>query len=138
MIDLPKDKKIILFDGICNLCNNTVSKIIKRDKKNVFVFTSLQSKTGKEIIKHLKIDASKIDSIILYEPGISYDIKSTAVLKILGNLSSYWVLSNLLMLLPEIFRNFIYDFIAKHRYKWFGKRETCMIPTPILNAKFLD
>jgi predicted DCC family thiol-disulfide oxidoreductase YuxK len=138
MIDLPINKKIIIFDGVCNLCNNTVLKVIKYDKKNIFLFTALQSDKGKEIINHLGIDLSKVDSIILYEPGISYDIKSTAALKIMQEFKGFWVLSRLFLMTPEYVRNFIYDFIAKKRYKWFGKRENCMIPTPELNAKFLN
>ena len=138
MIDLPINKKIIIFDGVCNLCNNTVLKVIKYDKKNIFLFTALQLDKGKEIINHLGIDLSKVDSIILYEPGISYDIKSTAALKIMQEFKGFWVLSRLFLMTPGYVRNVIYDFIAKKRYKWFGKRENCMIPTPELNAKFLN
>mgnify|MGYP006083654617 FL=1 len=138
MIDLPINKKIIIFDGVCNLCNNTVLKVIKYDKNNIFLFTALQSEKGKEIINHLGIDLSKVDSIILYEPGISYDIKSTAALKIMNDFKGFWVLSRFFLMTPEYVRNVIYDFIAKKRYKWFGKRENCMIPTSELKAKFLN
>lgn len=138
MVNLPKDKKIILFDGICNLCNDAVLKVIKYDKKNIFLFSSLQSETGKQITDHLGIDISKIDSIILYEPGISYDIKSTAALKIMQEFKGVWNLTYILLLFPEGFRNLIYDFIAKNRYKWFGKRENCLIPSSELKVKFLD
>ncbi|WP_158837699.1 thiol-disulfide oxidoreductase DCC family protein [Polaribacter sp. L3A8] len=138
MIDLPKNKKIILFDGVCNLCNDAVLKVIKYDTKNVFLFTALQSKSGKEIIKKLGIDISKIDSIILYEPGVSYDVKSTAALNIMNTFGGIWPLSQIFLFLPEGFRNYVYDYIAKNRYKWFGKKESCMIPTPELEEKFLD
>ncbi len=138
MVGLTKDKKIILFDGICNLCNNAVLKTIKYDKNNVFLFSSLQSEKGKEIVNHLGIDISKIDSIILYEPGVSYDIKSTAALKIMQDFKGIWNLCAILLLFPEGFRNLIYDYIAKNRYKWFGRKENCMIPTPELKGKFLD
>ena len=138
MMDIPKNKKIILFDGICNLCNDVVLKVIKYDKKNIFLFSSLQSKIGKEITDHLGIEISKIDSIILYEPGVSYDIKSTAALKIIQDFKGIWSLTYILFLFPEGFRNLIYDYIAKNRYKWFGKKEKCMIPTPELKEKFLD
>lgn len=137
-MDIPKNKKIILFDGICNLCNDVVLKVIKYDKKNIFLFSSLQSKIGKEITDHLGIDISKIDSIILYEQGVSYDIKSTAALKIIQDFKGIWSLTYILFLFPEGFRNLIYDYIAKNRYKWFGKKEKCMIPTPELKEKFLD
>lgn len=137
MFDLPKNKKIVIFDGVCNLCNSSVLKVIKNDKKNTFLFAALQSKSGQEIINYLKIDISKIDSIILYEPGVSYDIKSTAVLKVMNDFGGLWFLTQAFFIFPEGLRNFIYDYIAKNRYKWFGKKESCMIPTPKLIIKFL-
>ena len=136
--NLPKDKKIILFDGVCNLCNDSVLKVIKHDKNNAFVFTSLQSDIGKQIINHIKIDTSKTDSIILYEPNVSYDIKSTAALKIMKEFGGFWNLTQLFWIFPEPIRNIVYDYIAKNRYKWFGKKESCMIPTPELKSKFLE
>ena len=138
MIDLPKNKKIILFDGICNLCNSAVTMVIKQDKKNTFLFAAIQSKKGKEIVDYLEIDIAKIDSIILYEPGVSYEVKSTAALKIMNNFGQFWQLTKLLWVFPKGFRNRVYDFIAKNRYKWFGKKESCMIPTNDLKSKFLD
>ena len=84
--DLPKDKKIILFDGICNLCDNAVQFIIKHDKKDIFRFVSLQSELGKNISKHIGIKNNQIDSIILYQPGIAYFIKADAAFKILKEL----------------------------------------------------
>ncbi|MGJ8745071.1 thiol-disulfide oxidoreductase DCC family protein [Polaribacter sp.] len=137
MIDLPKNKKIILFDGVCNLCNNAVLKVIKYDYNNAFLFAALQSETGKKITNHLGIDITKIDSIILYEQGVSYDIKSTAALKVMNTFGGFWKLSQLLWVFPVGFRDFVYDYIAKNRYSWFGKKESCMIPTPALKAKFL-
>ena len=138
MIDIPRNKKVILFDGVCNLCNNSVSKVIKYDKKNTFIFAAIQSNSGQQIINYLNIDTSKTDSIILYEPGVSYDVKSTAALKVMQDFGGVWSLTTLLWIFPEGFRNFVYDYIAKNRYKWFGKKENCMIPTPELKAKFLD
>ena len=138
MINLPKNKKIILFDGVCNLCNDAVLKVIKYDTKNTFFFTALQSDKGKEITKQLGINIANIDSIILYEPGVSYEIKSTAALKIMNDFGGIWSLSKVFLFLPEGFRNYVYDYIAKNRYKWFGQKESCMIPTAELKAKFLD
>lgn len=133
----PKNKKIILFDGVCNLCNDSVLKVIKYDKNDHFVFTSLQSDIGQEIINHIGIDTNKIDSIILYEPNVSYDIKATAALKIMNTFGGFWKLTQIFWIFPEPLRNLVYDYIAKNRYKWFGKKESCMIPTPELKAKFL-
>ena len=137
MIDIPKNKKVILFDGVCNLCNQSVLKIIKYDKRNTFLFTALQSEKGKEILNLLRINSSKVDSIVLYDPGVSYDIKSTAALKIMQDFKGLWRISFLFLFIPEYVRNYLYDVIAKNRYQWFGKKEVCMIPTPELKAKFL-
>lgn len=136
--EIPKGKKIILFDGVCNLCNSSVNRVIKWDKKNTFLFASLQSNYGKSLLDKLEIDTALTDSIILYEPGVSYEIKSTAILKIANDLGGFWKLMNVFFLLPSSFRDPIYDYIAKNRYKWYGKKDSCMIPTPELKAKFLD
>ena len=137
-MNLPENKKIILFDGVCNLCNGAVLKTIKYDKKNQFVFTALDSDTGKKILNHLKIDTTKVDSIILYEPNLAYYIKSSAALKVMNDFGGFWKLNNIFWIVPKPVRDMVYDFIAKNRYKWFGKKESCMIPTPELKAKFLD
>ena len=138
MIDLPKDKQLILFDGICNFCNKSILMIIKHDTKDKFVFASLQSDIGKEITNYLGIDISTIDSIILYKPSIAYYIKSTAAIKIMNQFNGLWKTSYFLWIFPEFIRNKVYDFIAKNRYKWFGKKEACMIPTIEIRAKFLS
>ncbi len=133
-----KQKKLIVFDGVCKLCNNLVLKIIKYDKKNSFLFTSLQSKKGKEIINELGIDISKIDSIIVYVPKEAYYTKSSAALKVIKDLSGFWKLLQIASLLPTFIADFLYDYIARKRYKWFGKEEQCMIPSQELKDKFLD
>ena len=137
MNNLPSDKKVILFDGVCNFCNDSVLKVIKYDVKNQFVFTSLQSDIGKEIIQYLGVDTSKVDSIILYEPNVAYDIKSTAALKIMNDFGGIWKLTQVFWVFPESLRNIVYDYIAKNRYKWFGKKDACMIPSKEIQEKFL-
>ncbi len=132
-----ENKKIILFDGVCNLCNTWIQFVIKHDKKDVFRFAALQSEFGKNIIKEINIDTSKIDSIILYESKNVYYYKSDAVIKIAQNLGFGYNLLVVFKIIPKIIRNYIYDFIAKNRYKWFGRKESCMIPSPELKAKFL-
>lgn len=131
------NKKIILFDGVCNLCNSAVNYVIEHDAKDLFRFASLQSKAGIELMEERGIDSNAIDSIILIEPGIAYYNKSTAALKIAKHLSGSISLLRFFSVLPEGFRNLVYDFIAKNRYQWFGKKDACMIPTPELKAKFL-
>jgi predicted DCC family thiol-disulfide oxidoreductase YuxK len=138
MIDIPKNKKVILFDGVCNLCNNAVTIAIKYDKKNTFLFAAIQSESGKKILDYLDIDTSKTDSIILYESGVSYEIKSTAALSVVNDFGGIWKITKIAFLFPKAFRDIVYDFIAKNRYKWFGKKDNCMLPTAALKAKFLD
>lgn len=130
------DNKIILFDGVCNLCNSSVVFIIERDKKNVFKFAALQSETGSKMIQERGIDIKVIDSILLIEPR-AYYFKSTAALKITRHLTGAWPLLYAFIILPASFRDWVYDIIAKNRYKWFGKKESCMIPTAELKSKFL-
>ena len=138
MLNIPRDKKIILFDGVCNLCDSAVQMIIKHDAKDVFRFVALQSDLGQKIIQHLGIDAQKIDSIILYQPGFAYYYKSEAALEIAKNLGGIFYFASLFSILPTSFNNYIYDYIAKNRYKWYGKKETCLIPTKELEGKFLE
>ncbi len=137
-VAIPINKQLILFDGVCNLCNSSVNFIIKRDKKNTFLFTPLQSQLGKQIIEEYNIDTNKTDSILLYIPkkGITY--KSTAALKIASHLGFPVKILSVFLIIPTFIRNWVYDFIAKNRYKWFGKKELCMIPTPELKNKFLE
>ena len=130
------EKKIILFDGVCNLCNSTVKRVIKNDKKDIFRFTALQSAVGMVMVSELGIDTAKIDSIILIE-GDSYSVKSTAALRIAKELSSAYPILYGFIIIPAVIRNWVYDFIAKNRYKWYGRQDSCMIPTPELKKKFL-
>lgn len=135
-MNTEKKHKIILFDGVCNLCNSSVTFAIKRDKNDIFRFAALQSEIGMQLISKFKIDTSQTDSIILIE-GNKYYEKSSAALHIAKHLSGGWPLLYGFIILPKFIRNAVYDFIAKNRYKWFGKKESCMIPTPELQAKFL-
>ncbi|MDW5288674.1 thiol-disulfide oxidoreductase DCC family protein [Formosa sp. PL04] len=138
MISIDKNKKLILFDGVCNLCDNSVQFIIKRDKKNLFRFTTLQGKTAKSIIENFNIDTSKTDSILLYIPEHKLYTKSTAALKIASHLKFPINLMSAFLVIPKFIRDYVYDYIAKNRYKWFGKKNDCMIPTKALKSKFLE
>ena len=135
---VPEDKKLILFDGVCNLCNNSVNYVIKHDKKDVFMFSALQSEVGKKIISHHNLDASKLDSILLFSPNKGIIQKSTAALKIASQLGFPNNVLAIFLIVPSFIRNWVYGYIAKHRYTWYGKKATCMIPTPELKAKFLE
>jgi|688.fasta_scaffold07346_12 predicted DCC family thiol-disulfide oxidoreductase YuxK len=137
-LNLPENKAIILFDGVCNFCNNTVNSIIKQDKNDLFRFVALQSTKGMEICKYLGIDRSKTDSIVLFMPGEAYYIKSEAALKIANKLGGFYLFLNLFSLLPRNITDIVYDYIAKNRYKWFGKKDQCMMPDAQVREKFLD
>lgn len=128
--------KIILFDGVCNLCNDSVKVVIKHDKKDVFRFSAIQSAVGVQMASEYGIDISKTDSILLIDKDKIY-AKSTAALKIARHLSSGYPLLYGFMIVPNFIRNWVYDIIAKNRYKWFGRKDSCMIPTPELKNKFL-
>ncbi|WP_405250334.1 thiol-disulfide oxidoreductase DCC family protein [Dokdonia sp. Asnod3-C12] len=132
-----QNKKIILFDGVCNLCNGAITFIIQRDKNDVFRYAPLQSEVGKNLAAKHNIDLDKVDSIILVTDQ-SAVAKSTAALRIAKHLSGGWPLLAVFFILPTFLRNAVYDFIARNRYKWFGKKDACMIPTPELKSKFLD
>ncbi len=133
-IDL-ENKKIILFDGVCNLCNNSVNFIIRRDIKSIFLFAPLQSNFGEVLTAKMNIP-QKIDSIILISEN-KYYIKSDAVIEIIKQLKWYWRMLIIIKILPLKFRDFLYDFIANSRYKWFGKRDSCMIPDGNVKSRFL-
>ncbi len=137
MQNLPQDKKIILFDGVCNLCNSAVQFVIQHDKQDVFRFVVLQSELGQNILKHIGIDPKYIDSVILYEPGVAYYYKSAAAIEIAKNLGGFWHLGTVFRVIPTGISNQVYDYIAKNRYKWYGKKDSCMVPSPELESKFL-
>ncbi|HEX8577545.1 MAG TPA: thiol-disulfide oxidoreductase DCC family protein [Flavobacterium sp.] len=137
-MDLPENKKIILFDGVCNLCDGILNYVIKKDKKDVFRFVALQSDLGQEILKHIGVNTANMDSIILYEPGIAYHYKSSAAIEIAKHLGGIFNLGIVFNIIPRVLRDPLYDYIAKNRYKWYGKKDQCMIPTPELKAKFLE
>lgn len=134
---LKKNHKIVLFDGVCNLCNSSVLRIIKHDKKNVFLFASLQSEFGKKTTSYFNINTAKIDSIILIESATKFSIKSTAALSILKHFGGFWMIFQIGWILPVFLRDILYNYIAKNRYSWFGKKDKCMIPTSQIKSKFI-
>lgn len=125
MTGLPQNKKIILFDGACNLCNEAVQFVIKYDYNDTFRFVSLQSEKGIEIIKYIGLDTKHVDSIVLYEPGIAYFIKSDAALEISKNLGGLFHYGTFFRIIPTFLRDLVYNYIANNRYKWNDKNGTC-------------
>jgi len=132
------NKLIILFDGVCNLCNTSVNFILKKDVHNKFLFTSLQSDAAKNLLLQFddKIIKNNLDSILLIHKNKIYN-KSTAVLYILKSLHFPYNLGFIFIIIPKFIRDYIYDVIARNRYKWFGRKETCRIPTKEELNKFL-
>ena len=137
MQHLPQHKKIILFDGLCNLCDATVQFIIKRDSKDVFRFVSLQSDLGRELLQKLPFEFQLTDSVILYESEKVFFYKSQAVFEIVKSIGGIYYCLLIFKLLPNAITNSVYDFIAKNRYRWWGKKESCLVPSKDLQSKFL-
>lgn len=127
---------VLLFDGVCNLCNGAVQFVLKHDTKKAFRFASLQSGVAEHLLQPYG-DLKKLSSVVLLENGNLFQ-KSNAVLKVINYLPWYWQWMRVFWIMPRFLRDAVYDWIAKNRYKWFGKRESCMIPTPELHQRFLD
>lgn len=132
-----KVDNVIFFDGICNLCNGAVQFTIKRDDKNIFKFAALQSDFAEEELKPFNINHNQLGSFVLLANGKVYQ-KSTAALRVAKKLNGLWPLLYAFIVIPKFIRDAVYDFVAKNRYKWFGKEESCWVPTPELKSKFLS
>jgi len=132
-----KRGRIILFDGICNLCNGSVIFILKREKGPVFQFASIRSETGKELLEWYGLPSNYSKAVVYVENGKTY-LGSTAALKIGQNLIVPWsLLSSVGFVVPKFIRDWVYNQIAQHRYQWFGKKDVCIVPTESLKARFL-
>lgn len=130
-------KAVILFDGVCNLCNSAVQFVIKHDPDAYFSFAALESNFGQELLKKHSLNTKDFDSFVLYENDKVY-IKSSAALRLTKKLRFPFPLLYPLLLIPAFLRNLIYDFIARNRYRWFGKKDSCMLPSPELKDRFID
>jgi predicted DCC family thiol-disulfide oxidoreductase YuxK len=127
---------VVLFDGVCNFCNERINFIIRHDKKDYFRFAALQSDIGKKILADHGITMADPDTFILVENGKAYD-RTTAALRIVKHLKGLWPALYAFIIVPPFLRDIVYRIIAKNRYKWWGERESCMIPTPEVRKKFL-
>ncbi len=128
--------QIILFDGVCNLCNSSINFIIDRDPNKNFLFAPLQERTGQDLQMKYGLRPEALDSVVLIKNGKVYQ-KSSAALEIAKKLSGGWKLLIIFKLVPQRFRDRIYDLIAKNRYRWFGKTDQCRMPTPDLKMRFI-
>ena len=133
---MNKEAAIILFDGVCNVCNHTVQFIIKRDPSGYFKFASLQSDVGKALLQQYQLPDT-LETIVLIEQGKAYTY-SSAPLRVLRHLSGLWKLGTVFLIVPPFIRHAVYKWIARNRYRWFGKQATCMMPTPDIQSRFLD
>jgi predicted DCC family thiol-disulfide oxidoreductase YuxK len=131
------DVPVVLFDGVCNLCNGSVIFIIKRDAQSKLKFASLQSDYGVEQMKKFNLPPSSLNSVLLIRGDRLYQ-KSNAALEIVAMLDGLWPGLYLLKIIPRFLRDLIYDWISRNRYRWFGKKEECMIPTPDMKSRFIN
>lgn len=130
-------RPVVFFDGVCNLCDSIVQQIIRYDKKQQFLFASLQSTAGEDALKHITAADGKAGSVIVFHNN-QYYTRSSAVLQVFKILGGWFSLLLVGYVLPRFLRDALYNYVATHRYKWFGKKNECMIPTPQLKARFLD
>lgn len=134
----PTDKGVVLFDGVCNFCNDSVNFIIDRDPNDNFRFASLQSKTGQELLAKLNLPTENFDSVVLVQNGKLYQ-KSDAALRIANELKGAWSIFGKMRWVPRFIRDGVYNFIANNRYRFFGKKEdACVLPTPERRERFLE
>ena len=127
---------IILFDGVCNFCDASVNFVIKRDKRGYFRFAPLQEPIGGEIAGRYGIDPHRLETFVLVENGRAYR-KSSGALRVARRLGGVYQLSSALIIIPPFIRDFAYDWFARRRYRWFGKKDACMVPTPEVRHRFL-
>jgi predicted DCC family thiol-disulfide oxidoreductase YuxK len=135
--DAMNQPAVVLFDGFCNLCSGSVQFIIKRDPQSKFRFASLQSDFGRQQVARFGFDPTQVDSIVLIEGDRVYR-QSDAALRIAKQLSGIWPVLYAGIILPRFLRDAIYNWIARNRYRFFGKKDACWIPTPELKSRFLD
>jgi predicted DCC family thiol-disulfide oxidoreductase YuxK len=131
-----KERPVILFDGVCNFCNNVINFVIKRDKAAEIQYAPLQSAKGQLFAKQYNFSAEELKTFVFIEDGKMYT-KSTAALRVCRYLGTLWPAMMAFMIVPKFIRNAVYDLVAKNRYKWFGKKDTCMIPTPDVRNRFI-
>ena len=131
-----KQQPVILFDGICNFCNSAVNFTIKRDKKAIIRFAPLQSEKGRLFLRQYNLPVAEMKSFVFIEDGKIY-LQSTAALKVCRHLNRLWPLCYGFIIVPKFIRDGLYNWIAKNRYRWFGVKQECMIPTSEVRTRFL-
>ena len=130
------DAPVVIFDGVCNFCNASIDFIMKRDAKGLLKFTANQHETGQQLLEAFGYAKEDVDTMYLYEQGVLYN-RSTAALRIARHLRLPWNLLSVLIIIPKFIRDPVYRFVARNRYQWFGRKETCRIPTDEERSRFL-
>ena len=138
--DFPIDTTrhpLLLFDGVCNLCNGFVQFVIKRDEEAAFRFAPLQSEMGREVLQIADLDPDQLSTVVLVENGKIYT-HSDVALRVARRLGGLWSMASVFRFIPKSIRDALYNFVAARRYRWFGKKDSCMLPTPELKQRFLS
>ena len=133
---VPHDHALVLFDGVCNLCNGFVQFVLRRDKAGRVVFASLQSDLGQSVLRALELPTEQLGTVLLLDDGRVYD-RSDAPLRLARYLGGAWPLATGLRIVPRFVRDGVYNFIARHRLQWFGQKDQCMLPRPEWRSRFL-
>ena len=134
---MNQDETILLFDGVCNLCSGSVQFVLKRNKQANIKFASLQSKFGQKLIEKSDLPKDYFGSLVLFKNGNTL-VKSDAALELSKDLSGFWKLGAVFLIIPKFIRDAVYNWVARNRYSWFGKEETCWLPEPKWQHRFLD
>jgi len=143
MLKIPQDtsegfcKNVILFDGVCNLCNDVVNLLLDLDINKVLYFSSLQSDFGQSVLRKFNLPTNNFNSFIFLKKGKIYQ-KSDGALEVCRTLGRFWKILYFFKIIPTFARDAVYEWVAKNRYQWFGKKEFCRMPIPDLQARFLD
>lgn len=130
-------ERILFFDGVCNLCNSSVNTVLKNDKHARIKVAPLQGKTAEKLLSSAGIDAKELDSLVYWKDGKVYT-RSSAALWVAKDMGGIWSVAMIFLIVPTFLRDAVYRYIARHRYKWFGKKESCRMPTDSERARFLD
>lgn len=134
---MNQDETILLFDGVCNLCSGSVQFVLKRNRQANIKFASIQSEFGQTLIEKSELSNDYLDSLVLLKNGRTFT-KSDAALELTKDLSGFWKLGAVFLIIPKFIRDAIYNWVARNRYKWFGKKEVCWIPKSEWKHRFLD
>lgn len=133
-----EQQQVIFFDGVCNLCEGTVQFLLKKNKKKNLLFASLQGKSGQQMLAQYGLSQNDFNSFVFIENGKLYQ-RSTGALRVAKYLPGLWPLMfYIFILVPPLIRDGVYNYVAKHRFAWYGKKNACWLPTPELKQRFLD